>query len=168
MNATAASVVSNKGGEPCVGQVRREAAAPAPDPALLLLCSWATLFAAAQGTDLLDGDDGGDHVSNGGDMLNACGRRKGDMALALLCLGNRPNTKPAAASPLCLGFQASYSEGGQAGTARQERGLRMPSPLLPASVSVMASCVQRLPARLPALQAPPVNGCAGQAGQTRA
>lgn len=64
------------------------------------------------------------------------------MALALLCLGSRPNTKPAAASPVCLGFQASYSEGSQAGTARQERGLRMPSPLLPASVSVMASWVR--------------------------
>lgn len=53
-------------------QVRREGVAPAHG-SWLLLCSALLLqdrppgpLAAAQGTTFLDGDDGGDHVSNGG------------------------------------------------------------------------------------------------------
>ena len=44
------------------------------------------------------------------------GERRHD--ISLLGLGNRPNTKPAAASPVCLGFSSSYN-GDQSGRSGQ-------------------------------------------------
>lgn len=55
--------------------------------------------------------------------------------ISLLCLGSRPNPNPAAASPVCLGFQASYrySEDRRPGWIGQAgAGLRRPPPLLSA------------------------------------
>lgn len=54
---------------------------------------------------------------------------RGGMGISLLCMGNRPNTMPTAASPVCLGFQAATMVTSLAGPARQERGLRRPPPL---------------------------------------
>lgn len=131
-------------------QVRREGSRSC---SRLLLCSCTaalpTLLLAAQGTTFLDGDDGGDHVSNGGTRsMLVDGERRHD--ISLLCLGNRPNTKPSAASPACLGFQASYSDDWQAAEARQERGLRRPFPSPACTASVIKGCLPALPACLPA------------------
>lgn len=118
MNATAASVVSNKGGELCVVRSDERALllAPGPGPALLLHDRPPGPFATAQKTTFLDGDDGGDHVSNGGTCSMLVDGEKRNV-ISLLCLGNRPNTKPAA-SLVCLGFhQASYRRPGWVGQA---------------------------------------------------
>lgn len=66
MNATSASVVSNKGGESCVVMSDERELLLLLAPALLLHDRPPDPLAAAQGTTFLDGDDGGDHVSNGG------------------------------------------------------------------------------------------------------
>lgn len=158
MNATAASVVSNKGGESCVVRSdERELLLLMAPGSWLLLCSAPARppsrpSCCGTGDGFLGRRRRWRSCFKRGDMLNACGRRKGDMTLACCAWAIVPIPIPTLLQPrrsVSAFKQATDTAktASLAGSARQERGLRRPSPSLAYNVSVIASWVRRLPAR---------------------
>lgn len=147
-------------------QVRREGSRSC---SWLLLCSCTaalpTLLLAAQGTTFLDGDDGGDHVSNGG-TRSMLWTAKGDMTLACCAWAIVPTPsllQPR--QPVSASKQATVTTGRLRRLGRSE-GLRRPFPSPACNASVIKGCLPALPACLPR-DYPAPHGRPGRPGPER-